>query len=203
MTRRTALTLAFVMWAVPAVAAECTCDVNKVKGGWCAKCEAGYLAGVRIKSEFLFEVLDAHGHDIDPSAIRCDSCKEARKSNGFCEKCRRGWIDNKLYMSRLTYHLTKGEPRILSDIKCAACRNDAAKGGWCEKCRVGMVGNVAITDKTDFDHALTAYRRLLDAVQMLDRCEMCAVALMSDGRCTKCNKTYKDGKVVSNVQKAE
>ena len=198
-----ALTVVLVMWAAPAADAECKCDVSKLKGGWCSKCETGYLAGVRIKSEFLFEVLDAHGHDIDPGAIRCASCKEARKSNSFCDQCRRGWIDNRLYMSRLTYHLTKGEPKILFDIKCAICKEGAARGGWCEKCRVGMVGNVAIKDKTDFDHAAGAYRRLLVAVRLSSQCEMCAVALMSDGRCTKCKKTYKNGEVVSDGQQKE
>ena len=191
------------MWAAPTADAECKCDVYKLKGGWCSTCETGYLAGVRINSEFLFEVLDAHGHNIDPSAIRCAICKEARKSNSFCDACRRGWIDNKVYMSRLTYHLTKGEARALSDIKCAICKEGAARGGWCEKCRVGMVGNVAIKDKTDFDHAVEAYRRLLVAVRLSSRCEMCAVALMSDGRCTKCKKTYKNGEVVSDGHRKE
>ena len=84
------------------VGAECTCDVAKLKGGWCSKCETGYLAGVPIKSELLFEELDAHGHDIDPRAIRCGICKEAMKSNSYCDQCRIGWIDKKAYMSRLT-----------------------------------------------------------------------------------------------------
>ena len=203
MKHSVALTLVLVLWAAPASVTECRCDVYKLKGGWCSKCETGHLAGVRNKSEFLFEVLDAHGHDIDPSAIRCGICKEARKSNSFCDQCRRGWIDNKVYMSRLTYHLTKGEARVLSDIKCATCREGAAKGGWCEKCRLGMVGNVAIKDKTDFDHAAEAYRRLLDAVRLSSRCEMCAVALMSDGRCTKCNKSYKNGEIVSGEQQKD
>ncbi len=197
------LTVVLVMWAAADAVVECKCEVFKLKGGWCSKCETGYLAGVRIKSEFLFEVLDAHGHDIDLGAIRCASCKEARKSNSFCDQCRRGWIDNKVYMSRLTYHLAKGEARVVSDIKCGVCRASAAQGGWCEKCRVGMVGNVAIKDKTDFDYAWEAYRRLLDAVRLSSRCEMCAVALMSDGRCTKCKKSYKNGEIVSDGQKKD
>ena len=106
-------------------------------------------------------------------------------------------------MSRLTYHLTKGETRVVSDIKSATCRDGAAKGGWCEKCRVGMVGNIAIKDKTDFDHAFKAYRRLLAAVRLSSRCEMCAVALMFDGPCTKCKKIYKDSEIVSDGQQKE
>lgn len=191
--------LVLSVWSLPAGAADCTCEIAKLKGGWCTKCQTGYLAGVRIKSEFLFEVLDAHGHDIDLKAIRCERCRQARKSNGFCDRCRIGWIDNKAYMSRLTYHLTKGEAKVVADMKCPICRRNAARGGWCEKCRLGMVGSVAIKERSDFDHALEAYRRLLDAVQLSKRCEMCAVALMSDGLCTRCKIQYKNGKAVSRT----
>lgn len=197
--------LTFILIVCPGstAATECKCDVSKHEGGWCYSCKTGYLAGVRIESELLFEVLDAHGHHIDPSAIRCNICKEAIKTNSFCDKCRIGWFGKKAYMSRLTYHLTKGETRVVCDIKCATCREGAAKGGWCKKCHVGMVGNVAIKDKTDFEHAIMAYRRLLIAVQLAKRCEMCAVALMSDGTCTRCKKTYKNGKIVTDGQQKE
>lgn len=199
------ISLAFVlvMWPTQTSGAACRCGVFRLEGGWCSACEIGYLAGVRIESELLFEVLDAHGHDIDPRAIRCGICKEAIESDSFCDKCRIGWIGKRAYMSRLTYHLTKGETRVLASIKCATCNEGAAKGGWCEKCRVGMIGNVAITDKADFDRALKEYRRLLVAVRLSSHCEMCAVALMSNGTCTMCKKTYKDGEIISDEEQTE
>ncbi len=155
-----------------------------------------YLAGVPIESELLFDVLDAHGHDIAPEAITCTTCRAAIESDGFCDHCKIGWINKRAYMSRLTYHINKGEERPASAITCPVCRTNTARGGWCKTCNVGMIGNVAIHDRADFEHASNAYRRLLDAVQLADRCEMCAVAMMSDGMCTRCKKTYKNGQVV-------
>lgn len=194
-------TIALAIWVAPAVAAECTCDKCKLEGCWCDKCKVGHLAGVRIESELLFEVLDAHGHTIDPAAIQCDVCKEAIKSDEFCDKCRIGWLDKKAYMSRLTFHLAKGAAKERTAITCDNCKRVSAKGGWCDTCGHGMVGNVAIKDKADFAHALKAYRRLLKAVELSARCETCAVALMSDGECTKCGKRYRDGKLITDKQK--
>ncbi len=194
--RSLALAVTILTLASSAAYPECSCDVAKVEGGWCATCSIGYLAGVPIKSELLFDVLDAHGHDIAPEAITCSTCRAAIESNGFCDHCRMGWIDQRAYMSRLTYHITKGETKPASAIACPVCRANAATSGWCNECDVGMVGNVAIKDKTDFEHASSAYRRLLEALQLADRCEWCAIALMSDGICTRCKKAYKNGKLV-------
>ena len=174
----------------------CTCPTAQLKGGWCHDCNVGYLAAVKIKSELLFEVLDAHGHDIDPTAIGCSQCKKARESDGFCEKCRMGWVDKKAYMSRLTYHLAKGDPQDLSKIACPVCRKNARTCGWCESCKVGMLGSTAVTDRTDFAHAAKAYQRLLAAIQLLSKCETCAIAMMSDGSCLKCQVSYLSGKKI-------
>ena len=46
-----------------AFAAECTCVAAKLSNAWCESCKVGYLAGLRIPSERLFDTLDAHGHD--------------------------------------------------------------------------------------------------------------------------------------------
>ena len=51
----------------------CTCALAKIDNGWCNKCEVGYVAGVTINSQMLFEALDAHGHEIGPDGIQCPS----------------------------------------------------------------------------------------------------------------------------------
>jgi hypothetical protein len=178
------LALAIATAASSAAGPECTCDVAEIEGG------------VPIESALLFEVLDAHGHDIALEAVTCPTCRAAVESDGFCETCGIGWIGGRAYMSRLTYHIFKGQTVPLGALACPTCRANAARSGWCERHGVGMIGNVAITDQADFRHAAKAFLRLLDAVQLARSCEMCAVALMSDGTCTRCKKTYRDGRVV-------
>ena len=176
--------------------AACTCEADKVKSGWCRKCKVGHVAAVAIKSEVLFEALDAHGHHIDTDSMKCESCRKALASDGFCERCNWGFVDQQLYYSKLTYSLAKGKPKVFSSIKCARCRKNTLKPGWCDSCRVGMVGNVAFEDKKMFEQASKEHRKLLAAVEIARRCEICAVALFSDAKCPTCKKTYKDGKEI-------
>ena len=174
----------------------CTCESDKMKNGWCRKCKIGYVAAVAIESEVLFEALDAHGHHIDVDSMKCESCRTALASDGFCERCNWGFVGKQLYYSKLTYLLAKGKPKDLSSIKCAGCRKNLLKPGWCDSCKLGMVGQVAFEDKKMFEQASREYRKLLAAVKMAQRCEICAVALFSDAKCPKCKKTYKDGQEI-------
>ena len=174
----------------------CTCDADKLKNGWCQKCKVGYVAGVAIKSEVLFEALDAHGHHIDADSMKCESCRKALASDCFCKRCNWGFVDKQLYYSKLTYLLARGTSKAESSIKCSSCRKNVLKPGWCDSCKVGMVGNVAFQDKEMFEQASKEYRKLLAAVEIARRCEICAVALFTDGKCPTCKKTYKDGKEI-------
>ncbi len=193
-------TIPFVLVPLFAVQAPgepaCTCEADKVKNGWCRKCEVGYVAAVAITSEVLFEALDAHGHHIDANSMKCESCQKALASDGFCTRCNWGFVDQQLYFSKLTYSLATGKTKALSSIKCSSCRKNILKPGWCDSCEVGMVGNVAFGDKKMFGQASREYRKLLAAVQVARRCEICAVALMTDTKCPTCKKTYKDGKEI-------
>ncbi len=175
---------------------ECTCEADKLKNGWCRKCEVGYVAAVAITSEVLFEALDAHGHRINPDSMKCELCRKALASDGFCTRCNWGFVDHQLYYSKLTYLLAKGKPKVLSSIKCSSCRKNTLKPGWCDSCKVGMVGNVAFKDKKTFEQASREHRKLLAAVELASRCEFCAVALLTDAKCPTCKKTYKDGKEI-------
>ncbi len=176
---------------------DCTCAASKLKGGWCKVCRVGHLASIKIESEMLFENLDAHGHDIDPSRLQCEVCKKAIKTDGYCDACRMGFVRGLAYLSRLTYHLARGVARDVPAIQCATCRNNAVHFGWCDLCKVGMIGNVTIAEKGDFERAVPEFQRLLEARKMMKTCEMCAVALFADGYCLTCKKSYLGGKVVS------
>ena len=183
---------------------ECTCKTAAVHSGWCGKCEVGYAASVPITSRTLFESLDLHGHDLDVMAVECPSCRDAVKSEGYCESHRIGFVGGHAYASRLTYAFAKGTPKDVATIKCEICRanarlyrkNPAEATGWCKTCGVGMVGNIAFKSKADFERATEAFKRLLVAVRTAERCELCAAAIVYDTRCPTCRIQYRDGKAV-------
>lgn len=174
----------------------CTCPVAKVNNGWCNDCELGYVAGVMINSQMLFEALDAHGHEIGPGGVQCDSCQKAIQIDGYCERDRIGWVNQQAYFSTLTYRLAKGQATDISTISCPICRANAQTQGWCDSCRVGMVGNVAFDNKEDFQEASQPYGVLLGAAEMAETCEMCASAMLFDSTCPVCRITYKNGKEI-------
>ena len=172
---------------------DCTCKVAELHNGWCDACKVGYVAGVEIKSEMLFEALDAHGHHIDPDLMKCESCQKALKSDGFCERCKWGFVAQELYYTKLTYYLAKGQTKDTAKINCSTCKNRLGTGGWCGSCKVGIVGNVAYKTRQDFEQADAEYRKLLKAVELSGKCELCAVALFMETQCPKCKISYKHG----------
>jgi len=173
---------------------QCRCADAKLNSQWCEVCKVGFVGGVRIPSAMLFETLDAHGHDVNRDAIGCPNCRAMIKVDGFCDACGIGFNGGQAYVSRLTYHLARGEPLDVAGLSCPTCRVNAEKFGWCDKCDVGMVGNVRYQSRREYEPARQAFERLLVAVRMLDRCEICAAALWGSGMCPKCGIQYKDGR---------
>ncbi len=180
-----------------ALYADCSCALAKKTNGWCKECKVGYVASIKIPSPLLFEVLDAHGHAIDPNLLRCDPCRKAVETDGFCERSRMGFVKKQAYFSRLAYYAARGNVRDRSTIVCATCRKNSEDYGWCKSCRVGMVGNFVLKNRADLDKAQRAVKILRRAVGTLDRCETCAVATFTGGRCPLCKIAYKDGKPVA------
>jgi hypothetical protein len=173
-----------------------SCANAKLTNQWCDSCKVGYVAGVPIKSKLVFDCLDAHGHDLDLKQIKCPSCQAAIPVEGFCEKCRIGWVRKQAYFSRLTYHLAKGNPCDPSTISCPVCRKNSEKFGWCDTCNKGMIGNVLIADRPNYDGGCRGYQLMRTAVEESQRCENCALAILTDNSCFMYNIGYKDGKVV-------
>ena len=186
--------LVAVLAVADALAADCTCKAARLNGGWCSECNVGYVAAVGIESADLFEALDAHGHEIDPQRIECSSCQKALRSDGFCERCRMGFVKKQAYLSRLTYHLALGKQTAAENITCKTCTDLAGKTGWCDKCRIGWIGFVSTDRKKDYAKAARAYAIVVAAVKMLQKCDTCAVAMVTGARCPSCNLFYKDGK---------
>ncbi|MCH7885518.1 MAG: hypothetical protein IIC01_09740, partial [Planctomycetes bacterium] len=175
---------------------KCTCPKAKIHNGWCARCKVGYAASVKVPSALLFEAIDAHGHDFDVASLRCSTCRAASSSSGFCSTCRMGFVNGQAYLSRLTYLLAKGKAKDPVTHNCATCRGNSGRFGWCRQCQRGMVGHFAYADRTVFEEAVREVRRLQSAIAKLKDCELCAIAMITDARCPKCNIHYKEGKRV-------
>ncbi len=175
-------------------AEDCTCAAARQVNGWCQLCKVGYTAGIRIESFLLFEELDAHGHDIDPARIECRSCQRAMAEDGICTKCGMGFVAKQAYPTMLAYYLAKGERKASSQLTCATCRKNSESHGWCDSCRIGMVDLVAIRNRSEFARTVEAYEALLAAIRMLDKCKVCAVAMVCDGYCPTCKIRYRNGK---------
>lgn len=172
--------------------ATCVCASARVKDAWCEACGAGYLAGIRIPSRRLFEVLDAHGHDYDPKLIACESCRKAIAKEDYCDECRRGYRGGLLYMSRISYEVARGNREDPSKIACERCRTNAATFGWCDKCKIGRIGTIVAADRPGYEAAAVDTERLIQAIGQLKPCESCAIAHFTKGYCPACRKRHRE-----------
>lgn len=177
----------------PALAGGCAgCSkVAKVGEGFC--CGKGKIYGVKLSSKKLYAALA--GHKIDDEAIKCAGCKAAAKSNGRCEHCGVGAADGKLFHSKPSHALAKGT--VVSAAKaahCDACLLAFKINGYCSGCDSGFVAGRMFKGKEEYKAALAAHKTLVDASAASKKCEACAVAMVTDGKCEQCNVSFKDGR---------
>jgi hypothetical protein len=175
----------------------CQCAAAREMNGWCAVHATGYIGGLEVKSAWLFETLDAHGHDLDLTTFTCPACRLAIASDGYCDEHRIGFVKSKAYFSWLTYALAHGSRRRPAQIACATCRSNAASHGWCDRDHVGMIGVVVFPDRSDFDRTVHALEIVMLANDAAKRCDYCAAAIVTDTECPICKIAYKDGKRVA------
>lgn len=176
---------------------RCVCSRVVETNGWCAFHGVGYVGGLRIASAWLYEAVDAHGHQVDPASFVCPDCRSALSRDGFCETHRIGFKGGDAYFSKLTYLLARAVPLAPDTVGCTACRANATTHGWCDRCRVGMVGPFAFTTRREFDAAVESLRILEIANAASSRCDRCAVAILTDSQCPRCTISYRNGEVVS------
>lgn len=180
------------------VGGACRCTTAVLEDEWCDACAVGYVAAVTVPSEALFDVIDAHGHEMDLSSSTCSDCRSAAASDGYCERHKLGYVSGRGYVTVLGYSLAQGRRVGAADLSCDTCRAHVGRVGWCDQCVRGIVGNKAILDREAFERAQAGYLRLLDAVSLVNTCEYCAAALFGDSRCPRCKVTYRDGHPVSS-----
>ena len=173
--------------------APCTCGEAKGMSGWCERHGVGYVADVKIRSWLLYETMDAHGHALGVSTFDCPECQKAIDSDGFCEEHRIGFVGKKAYFSRLTFELARAQTTDPTKLVCPVCRKNARGHGWCEAHQTGMVRNLAIKGRERYQEVAKAIDILEIASKTSERCEHCAMAIVTDSRCPFHKITYKDG----------
>jgi hypothetical protein len=116
----------------------CRCLEVEQGTGWCSACSVGFVGSVRVPSAGLFEMIDPHGHDLDPAGISCPDCMDALEAGTFCEPCGIGYVDGRAYVSRLAYLMARGEPVDSPALKAEFARLQAAmeRLADCELCGV-------------------------------------------------------------------
>ncbi len=168
----------------------CRCDSLATITGWCGACEVAFVGGVRLPSANFYEVLDAHGHEVNPETIRCPVCREAQAAGGYCERDRIGYVNGRAWVERLNYLLALGTPIDVSELTCGTCREHAAGAGWCATHGVGWIGPLSFTDDAVFLEAWAERKRLAESAERIATCEGCAIASFTLGRCPMCNIHY-------------
>jgi len=188
---------AVCMLTVPAMAGEtCGCKkIHKTGNGWCAPCGGGEAFGVAIKSEKLHKALQ--GQKIkDKSKIKCDGCKKAAAGGSDCGHCRVAFNDGKVYHSPVAHILSKGAKVDVKAVKCGGCKESLKSGKpkFCSACDGGIVGGLVYKTEALYKQAKKAMKILTRAAKVSAKCEGCAVAMISDGKCEHCNAKFAGGK---------
>jgi hypothetical protein len=177
--------------------APCTCGAPKGIGGWCERHGVGYVGDVKIRSLDLYEIMDAHGHVTGAASFQCSECQKALDSDGYCEEHKIGFVGKMAYFSRLTYELARAQRTDPTKIACPVCRKNARGHGWCDAHQIGMVGNFAIKGRERYQGVAKEIEILELASKTSERCEHCAMAIVTDSRCPFHKITYKDGHPVA------
>lgn len=186
-----------VVQPVRAVAGGCKgCEKVVTTGeGFC--CGKGRCFGVPMTSKKLHAALV--GHKIDASTASTSPCRDCLKSLKSYGKCdHRSLVIGKEYGSPVSYRLAKGTPAAEefvapSSTPCKGCKIAFAEDGRCDSCNVGFVAGRMYEQEEDHRAALHAYKTLAKAAKVATKCEGCAIAIVTDGRCAGCNVSFKDG----------
>lgn len=184
-----------VAFAPYAVAGDECCEKAKAANGWCAGCKHGYVNAVELKSQKLYDALKSQPA---PTDMKCEGCSRALASDGVCEQCKVAFARRMMYRSMVAYNLNRGEHINPADLKCPNAMKLAENHGWCPGCKAGYVGCEKYTDKAAYEAAAKSREILLASAKAADKCEGCAVAMVTDGTCDACKVSFKDGKPAKN-----
>jgi len=177
---------------------ECTCkQIAKDGQGWCKGCNDGEIYGVKLTSEKLYTVLA--GKAFDASKSPCKGCQEAAKNNGTCDHCKASIANGYMFHSKVAHTLAAGQSINAEPVKgklaaCPNCKKSSENAGYCTGCDVGIIGGRMYKTMAVFEVAVKAHQLVEKASK--EKCESCGVAMVDDGTCDHCKKTFKNGEPV-------
>jgi len=207
MTLVRSVAVAAMIWSLSpsAMAGGACCKEMAEKGGWCDHCKVGFVSTVQTQSKKLYDALQGVAVSSDKAGgCGCAGCKAGMEKNGSCEKCNTHFANHAMYHSAVAARLAVGKPVSESDPTCAKCKEYVAKNGvaatnemigWCDECKAGIVKGRRFETKESFEAAKAAYELVARAAKAAEKCEDCAVAMVTDSKCEHCNVTFKDGAV--------
>ncbi len=204
--------LAVVVFVAPGLAGEdqgkgtdygkvkCICPSNTARTvAWCTACKVGMAFGQKVKSEKLVAALA--GHEVKADALKCSGCKIAFKANGTCKQCKIGYRNDLAFHAPVSFTLANGELIDTGKIACPVCKTNVDKGkGFCSGCKLGVVAGLMFKDREEFTGASKAEETLAKAIKTAEKCEGCAIAMVSDGTCEQCKVSFKGGEKVAKAQ---
>jgi hypothetical protein len=160
------------------------------------------LAGLVLLGALAYRNLQRDTGAVTPgtTALAC-TCAEERGRNGWCAVCSRGYaagleVRSKLVHEALDLHGHDVQPEAF---ECPRCREALAGDGFCADCARGFVGGRAYLSPLAYSlargepAAVEDDLRVLErALEMVERCELCAAALVVRGTCPECRISYEE-----------
>ncbi|MCH9034554.1 MAG: hypothetical protein IID42_08625 [Planctomycetes bacterium] len=196
------MSLAFVYAGVaPVSAGGCKGCTEMTRAGHGSCCGKSMAFGVQLTSQKLYDALAGRTvTSAEAGKCPCSDCKKASSGKGGCDRCQ--FTGGKLYSSGVAYALAKGQPMPAELVaacpkRCDQCKIAHKANGRCDKCGVGFVADRMFEKEADYKAALEAYKTLKKAATTAKKCEHCAVAMVTDGSCTKCKVKFENGRVAS------
>lgn len=110
----------------------------------------------------------------DPSVCICDW---ARDHNGWCEKCRAGYVCRIAVPSAILFTTLDPHGHEIShdSIQCASCQAAIATDGWCEPSRIGWQDGLAWMTRITW-----VFSKGVPAREVVTLCERCRAVAASD-----------------------
>lgn len=199
-------TLAVAAFALPTeTLAGCTgCETIKANGeGFCDHCNAGLAFGVKVKDKTVYDLLAGDAAKFEKAKdSQCPGCASAAKNESQCKHCNVFVANGKVYKTAAAQAIAKGKP-VTDDMKtkmasCSGCTKHLADNGYCTGCSVGFVANRMYKEKADYDAARKAHALVVAVAKEPSHCKGCTKAMLTNGSCSHCNVSFKDGKPVKS-----
>ena len=133
------------------------------------------------------------------------TCELARTQNGWCAACGVGYVASLEVRSQLVYDALDlhGHDVDLGTLDCSRCREVARADGFCSACGRGFIAGRAYLSplayhlvRGEMQAAAPELAVLARALETVERCELCAAAMVIDGTCPECLISYRGGRAL-------